>query len=179
MTTFLGTPGIGNLRGAEPFPRAARRALGDTQMRRNVGHATHTIRAKRLAAVSECADWEQLRLAGSALKQDVMARLPELLEQLERNVTARGGVVHWARDADDANRIVTDLIRATGADEVVKVKSMATQEIGLNEHLEAEGIGDRDRPRRADRPARPRLAQPHSGARDPPQPRRDPGHLQT
>ena len=140
MTTFLGTPGIGNLRGAEPFPRAARRALGDTQMRRNVGHATHTIRAKRLAAVSECADWEQLRLAGSALKQDVMARLPELLEQLERNVTARGGVVHWARDADDANRIVTDLIRATGADEVVKVKSMATQEIGLNEHLQAEGI---------------------------------------
>ena len=69
-----------------------------------------------------------------------MARLPELLEQLERNVTARGGVVHWARDADDANRIVTDLIRSTGADEVVKDKSMATQEIGLNEHLQAEGI---------------------------------------
>ena len=52
--------------------------------------------------LSECAYWEQLRLAGSALKQDVMARLPELLEQLERNVTARGGVVQWARDADDA-----------------------------------------------------------------------------
>lgn len=69
-----------------------------------------------------------------------MARLPELLEQLESNVTARGGVVHWARDADEANRIVTDLIRATGSDEVVKVKSMATQEIGLNEHLEAQGI---------------------------------------
>jgi L-lactate dehydrogenase complex protein LldF len=140
MTTFLGTPGIGNLRGDEPFPRAARRALQDSQMRRNVGHATRTIRAKRLAAVSECADWEQLRAAGSALKQDVLARLPELLEQLEANVTARGGVVHWARDADEANRIVTDLIRVTGADEVVKVKSMATQEIGLNEHLEAEGI---------------------------------------
>jgi L-lactate dehydrogenase complex protein LldF len=140
MTTFLGTPGIGNLRGVEPFPRAARRALADSQMRHNVGHATRTIRAKRLAAVSECADWEQLRLAGSALKQDVMARLPELLEQLERNVTARGGVVHWARDADEANRIVTGLIKATGSDDVVKVKSMATQEIGLNEHLEAEGI---------------------------------------
>ena len=140
MTTFLGTPGIGNLRGAEPFPRAARRALADSQMRHNVGHATRTIRAKRLAAVSECADWEQLRLAGSALKQDVMARLPELLEQLERNVTARGGVVHWARDADEANRIVTGLIKATGSDDVVKVKSMATQEIGLNEHLEANDI---------------------------------------
>ena len=69
-----------------------------------------------------------------------MARLPELLVQLEENVTARGGVVHWARDAEEANRIVTDLVRATGADEVVKVKSMATQEIGLNEHLEANGI---------------------------------------
>jgi L-lactate dehydrogenase complex protein LldF len=109
-------------------------------MRRNVGHATRTIRTKRLAAVSECADWEELRAAGSAIKQDVMARLPELLEQLEANVVARGGVVHWARDADEANRIVTDLIRVTGADEVVKVKSMATQEIGLNEHLETEGI---------------------------------------
>lgn len=140
MSTFLGTPGIGNLRGEQPFPRAAREALADSQLRRNIGHATGTIRTKRLRAVGECDDWEELRAAGSALKQDVMARLPELLAQLERNVTARGGVVHWARDADEANRIVTDLIRATGADEVVKVKSMATQEIGLNEHLEANGI---------------------------------------
>ncbi|MCC9181436.1 LutB/LldF family L-lactate oxidation iron-sulfur protein [Mycolicibacterium mageritense] len=140
MTTFLGTPGVGNLRGTESFPAAARTALANSQLRRNIGHATHTIRAKRLNAIAECPDWEDLRAAGSALKQDVMARLPELLEQLERNVIAQGGVVHWARDADEANRIVTDLIRATGSDEVVKVKSMATQEIGLNEHLEAEGI---------------------------------------
>ncbi len=143
MTAFLGVPGvpgIGNLRGDEPFPAAARRGLANTQMRRNVGHATRTIRARRLAAVSECPDWEQLRAAGEALKRDVLARLPELLEQLERNVIARGGVVHWARDATEANRIVTDLVHATGADEVVKVKSMATQEIGLNEHLEAAGI---------------------------------------
>ena len=136
MTNFPAS----NLRGDEPFPDAARKALADTQMRRNVGHATQSIRTKRSAAVAECPDWEQLRLAGSALKQDVLARLPELLEQLERNVIDQSGVVHWARDAEEANRIVTDLIRATGADEVVKVKSMATQEIGLNEHLLAEGI---------------------------------------
>ena len=131
---------MNNLRGAEPFPKAARKALADTQMRRNVGHATQSIRTKRAAAVAECPDWEQLRLAGSAIEQDVLARLPELLEQLERNVTERGGVVHWARDADEANRIVTELIRSTGAEEVVKVKSMATQEIGLNEHLLTQGI---------------------------------------
>ena len=140
MTTFLGSPGIGNIRGEESFPKAAKRALQDTQMRRNVGAATKTIREKRLGAVAECDDWEELRLAGSALKTDVMSRLPELLQQLEANVTARGGVVHWARDADEANRIITDLVKATSSDEVVKVKSMATQETGLNEYLEAEGI---------------------------------------
>ena len=141
MTTFLGTPGFGNLRGEEGFPAAARRALRNAQIRRNVGRATRAIRTKRLAAVAECPDWEQLRSAGSALKQDVLARLPELLEELEANVVARGGQVHWARDAAEANHIITGLVRARGADEVVKVKSMATQEIGLNEHLAAEGIG--------------------------------------
>ncbi|OBJ40249.1 iron-sulfur cluster-binding protein [Mycolicibacterium mucogenicum] len=130
----------GNLRGDQSFPAAARTALGDAQLRRNIGHATGTIRAKRLAAIAECDDWEQLRAAGSALKQDVLARLPELLEELEANVTARGGTVHWARDGAEANRIVAELIRDTGSTEVVKVKSMATQEIGLNEYLEAEGI---------------------------------------
>ncbi|RUP27897.1 MULTISPECIES: LutB/LldF family L-lactate oxidation iron-sulfur protein [Mycolicibacterium] len=137
---FLGQPGVGNLRGDQSFPTAARAALADEQLRRNIGHATGTIRAKRLAAIAECADWEQLRAAGSALKQDVLARLPELLEQLEANVTARGGTVHWARDGDEANHIVAQLVRSTGSREVVKVKSMATQEIGLNEYLEAQGI---------------------------------------
>lgn len=137
---FLGQPGVGNLRGEQSFPQAARTALADPQLRHNLGHATATIRAKRLAAVAECDDWEQLRAAGSALKQDVLARLPELLEELEANVTARGGTVHWARDGLEANRIVAELVRATGSDEVVKVKSMATQEIGLNEYLEDQGI---------------------------------------
>ena len=59
---------------------------------------------------------------------------------LEREVTARGGTVHWARDANEANAIVTRLVQATGETEVVKVKSMATQEIGLNEALEAAGV---------------------------------------
>ena len=140
MSTFLGTPGIGNIRGDESFPAAARKALADSQLRANLGAATTTIRDKRLAAIAEVEDWEQLRLAGSALKTSVLQRLPELLEQFEANVTARGGVVHWARDAEEANAIVTAIVRDAGADEVVKVKSMATQETGLNEHLAAQGI---------------------------------------
>src|SRR5471032_1124943 len=145
-STFLGLPvahaprGVGNLHGDETFPHAARAALGNAQLRHNLGLATATIRAKRALVVGEVPDWEELRDAGSAIKADVMARLPELLEQLENAVVARGGVVHWARDASEANEIVVDLVQATGAREVVKVKSMVTQEIGLNEALEAAGI---------------------------------------
>src|SRR6478735_610073 len=146
--TFLGVPlrRPGNhppespLRGTESFPKAAHHELANKQLRRNLAHATSTIQAKRALVVNEMPDWEALRDAGSAIKTDVMARLPELLEQLEANVTARGGVVHWAADAEEANTIVTDLVRATGAREVLKVKSMATQEIGLNEYLEEQGI---------------------------------------
>ncbi len=152
MSTFIGMPGtrhadarVGHLGAPRPFPDAAREALRDSRLRRNLAHATSTIRSKRAAVVEEVPDWEALRSAGSALKTEAMARLPELLEELERNVTARGGTVHWACDAAEANQIVLDLARAAGTPddpvtEVVKVKSMATQEIGLNEALEAGGI---------------------------------------
>ena len=140
MPTVRPAHGHGHLTLDEPFPDSARTQLGNAQMRKNIRHATHSIRAKRASVVDELPDWQQLRAAGSALKQRVMADLPALLEQLEANVTARGGVVHWARDAEEANRIVTELVKAKGVDEVIKVKSMATQEIGLEEALNAEGI---------------------------------------
>jgi len=133
-------PGVGQLRGTEPFPKAARRAVADHQLRRNIGAATRTIREKRAAVVAEVADWEQLRDAGRELKAQVMAGLDDYLVQFEAAATARGAVVHWARDAAEANRIVTGLVLATGHRDVVKVKSMATQEIGLNEALADAGI---------------------------------------
>jgi L-lactate dehydrogenase complex protein LldF len=126
--------------GEKPFPKAARAALDDRQLRANLRHATHTIRAKRARVVSEVDDWEALRAAGSGIKADVLARLPELLVQFEEAATAAGAVVHWARDAAEACEVVTSLVRQTGATEVVKVKSMATQEIGLNEALAQHGI---------------------------------------
>ena len=150
-TVDLGMPlpprspaGAGHLRGEEGFTAAARHELRNDQLRANLRKATHTIRGKRAAVVGEKEDWEELRLAGSAIKRDVMARLPELLERFEAAVTARGGHVHWARDAAEANAIVTDLVRATGRTDVVKVKSMATQEIALNEALADAGIHARE-----------------------------------
>jgi L-lactate dehydrogenase complex protein LldF len=132
--------GVGQLRQEAPFPVAAADALRDPQLRRNLGRATSTIRAKRAAAVAEVEDWDELRAAGAAIKDDVLAHLDRYLLQLEEQVTARGGTVHWAADAHEANQIITGLVRATGETRVVKVKSMATQEIGLNQALEAAGI---------------------------------------
>lgn len=85
-------------------------------------------------------DWAELREAGKRIKDHTLRHLDRYLVQLEESVTAAGGHVHWAADAEEANRIVVELVRMTGESEVVKVKSMATQEIGLNEALEAEGI---------------------------------------
>ncbi|MGI9643199.1 MAG: LutB/LldF family L-lactate oxidation iron-sulfur protein [Acidimicrobiia bacterium] len=132
--------GVGHLRGTDSFPKAARVALDDPQLRRNLGRATRTIRDKRAQVVDEVDDWQALRDAGAALKESTMAQLPELLEQLESNVIAQGGTVHWARDANEANAIVAGLVKAHGETDVIKVKSMATQEIALNEALAAEGI---------------------------------------
>ncbi len=122
------------------FPDAARAALADAQLRANLGNATSTIRDKRARVVAEVPDWEELREAGRAIKADVMAHLDEYLVAFEEAVTAAGGQVHWAADAAEANRIVLDVARTHGVDEVVKVKSLTTDEIGLNEALAAGGV---------------------------------------
>jgi L-lactate dehydrogenase complex protein LldF len=122
------------------FQTAAKRTLRDSQLRRNLANATTLIREKRLRAVSELPDWEALRAAGEAIKARAMATLPEQLERLEESVTRAGGIVHWARDGAEANAIIAGIARSHGADEVIKVKSLATDEIELNEALAARGI---------------------------------------
>ena len=129
--TFLGMP---------PFPVAARAALADTQLRRNLAHATGTIRAKRAAVVAEVDDWEELRQRAAGIKDAMLAHLDEHLLTLEASLTAAGATVHWARDAADACAVVAEVAKSHGVREVVKVKSMATQEIELNEALAAQGI---------------------------------------
>jgi L-lactate dehydrogenase complex protein LldF len=122
------------------FPAAAERALRDAQLRHNLGQATRTIRARRAQLVAERGDWEELREAGKRIRDDALRELDVHLERLEASVTAAGGVVHWARDGGEANRLVASLLHEHGASEVVKVKSITTDEIGLNDHLAREGI---------------------------------------
>ncbi|WP_133852181.1 LutB/LldF family L-lactate oxidation iron-sulfur protein [Labedaea rhizosphaerae] len=126
--------------GMPAFPDAAREAVRDSQLRANLRNATGTIRAKRARVVAERPDWEQLRVAGERIKDQALRNLADHLVEFERNATAAGAHVHWARDAAEANKIVLELVRATGSSEVVKVKSMATQEIELNESLAEHGI---------------------------------------
>src|SRR5207344_962299 len=123
-----------------PFPEAAPAALADGQLRSNVRRAQDGIRARRAAVVAELPDWEELRAAGAASKDRALHRLDLVLEELEASVAARGGAVHWARDALEANEVVTRLVRETGANEVVKVKSLTTDEIRLNDALAAAGV---------------------------------------
>ncbi|WP_202630356.1 lactate utilization protein B [Deinococcus alpinitundrae] len=130
----------GGIRPPRPFPDAARETLQDTQMRRNLKHATTTIREKRLRAVAELPDWEEIRTRGAALKDVALADLAEHLLMLEASVKRRGGQVHWARDGKEARRIVADLAAAHGAKEIIKVKSISSDEIELNAELEARGI---------------------------------------
>jgi L-lactate dehydrogenase complex protein LldF len=122
------------------FTESAKVELRNPQLRRNLRRATTTIRAKRAAVVAEVDEWEELREAGRRIKRQAMAELDVHLERLEASVVAAGGEVHWARDAAEANAIVTRLVRAAGSTEVIKVKSMATDEIGLNDALGLAGI---------------------------------------
>lgn len=133
-------------RTAPAFPKAAHNLLRDQQLRKNVHHATSVIQNKRARVVAELTDWEQLRLAGQRIREHTMAYLDAYLEQFEQNCTRAGGVVHWARDAEEARQIVVRLAKeaiqenAQQTTEILKIKSMTTEEIGLNGALEAAGI---------------------------------------
>ncbi len=130
----------GGIKPPETFAEAAHDALGNTQLRRNLGKATNTIREKRLRAIAELPDWEAIRDEGAAIKDHAMANLSEHLLLLEESITKAGGQVHWARDAAEAREIVARIALAHGTREIIKVKSITTDEVELNGGLEAHGI---------------------------------------
>src|ERR1044072_5934667 len=93
-----------------PFPESVRGALQATQLRRNTGKASTTLRAQRRQVVSEMPDWEDLRSAGQAIKERTLRHLGNHLLALEASVTAAGGQVHWAQDGVEANRVIGDIL---------------------------------------------------------------------
>ncbi len=116
------------------------RALQDAALQDALGRAMPAFRRLRGAAVAEVPEWETLREVAARIKDHALAHLDAHLAQLEAQVSAAGGVVHWASDAADARRIITDLARTRGVRLAVKSKSMTTEEIHLNPALEAAGV---------------------------------------
>lgn len=132
-------------RTAPSFQVAAKRLLRDSQVRKNVRHATNVIQNKRARVVDEMPDWQELRESGRQIRTHTLTHLGFYLQQFERNCQAAGGHVHWARDAEEARQIVVRLVQQSGGaagspTEVIKIKSMTTEEIHLNDALEAAGI---------------------------------------
>ena len=131
---------LGEAAQAPSFPDAARKLMDNTQLRHNVRHATGVIRNKREIVVGEMPDWEELRESGHQIKQHTLRHLDRYLIQFEEACTRAGGTVHWARDADEANAIIVGLIQKHGATEVIKVKTMTSDETQLNVALHSAGI---------------------------------------
>lgn len=124
---------------ADDFDRLVPKALANVELRGALAKATDTIRNRRALAL-DGVDLQHLRSQAKTTKASALDRLDEHLERFEREATARGTVVHWARDAADARRIVLDIARTSGAGLAVKAKSMASEEIGLNDALIDAGI---------------------------------------
>ena len=114
------------------FPEAARHALRDAQLRHNLRHATHTIRDKRAAAVAEVDDWEQLREAGRADQGRRRSAISTLISRRSSAASRRRAARSTGRPTPPRpTGSSPGWSQAAGASEVVKVKSIATDEIGL------------------------------------------------
>ena len=121
------------------FSGRAGRALGDERMRAAIARGTGLMLERRHEAISALANADELRDAASAIRAEALRRLPELLEQWSDNLTARGGQVHWAGDADEATAIIAEIVNRRGGEVIAKGKSMISEEIHLNAVLEQAG----------------------------------------
>jgi len=125
---------------SETFDQNARVALRDTQLRGALDNLVKTFGDRRKEVIKTVDDWEGLRNEARRIKDETLLNLDRYLEQFTGNAEKAGAVIHWARDGREACGIILDLIDAHDATNVVKSKSMATEEIHLNHALEAEGI---------------------------------------
>ena len=121
------------------FLSRSERDLRDERLRAAVRNATGLMAGSRVEALDTLEDPGGLRDAARTLRAGVMAELPELLDAWSSRLEALGGHVHWARDGAEAVVIIRDLVRRHDPRVVAKGKSMASEEIHLNEALEAAG----------------------------------------
>ena len=124
------------------FVPASRAAVQDAQLRRAFGSAGAGFDGARRDAIAEItpARWAEWQQQARRIKEHAIAHLDYYLAMLERNVRAAGGQVHFAADAEQANRIVSHIVRTRGVRVVTKSKSMVSEELGLNHILEAQGV---------------------------------------
>ena len=124
----------------ETFSENAKAALKDVQLRGALRNATTLFGKRRREAAASLSNWEELRSEARAIKDDVLLHLDRYLETFVENAESRGAQIHWARDAAEANEIICRLTLERGARNVVKSKSMTTEEIHLNTALERAGM---------------------------------------
>ncbi|MDR7439463.1 MAG: LutB/LldF family L-lactate oxidation iron-sulfur protein [Armatimonadota bacterium] len=122
------------------FSEQSVRALQDPRLREALRRALEDLRGKWARATGDLPHFDALRDRAKQIKAHTLQNLDRYLEQLEAQVQQRGGVVHWARDAEEACTTVVGVCRSAGARTVVKSKSMLTEEIELNQALERAGI---------------------------------------
>ena len=123
-----------------PFPERASAALKDTFLQQALGIATTKFIGLRQEAFAGFPEGEALRDRARAVKEATLQKLDGYLAELADNVERLGGHVHWAATGEEAREIILRLCRDRGLRRAVKSKSMATEEIDLNEALEAAGV---------------------------------------
>ncbi len=121
-------------------PEEAARFLNDSKRAKWHDETLWMVRENRDRAADQVPEWETLRELASGIKSHTLSRLDHYLEMFADNAQENGIQVHWASDANEHNKIVTQIIRDEQANHVVKSKSILTEECGLNHYLEKEGI---------------------------------------
>jgi L-lactate dehydrogenase complex protein LldF len=129
-----------NSQTSETFDQNARQALADPQLRGALRNLADTFGDRRRVAIKTVDAWETWREQARKIKAETLAHLDQYLGMFADNAERAGAQLHWARDADEARALVIGLLRAKDAQLVVKSKSMTTEELHLNEALEAVGF---------------------------------------
>jgi L-lactate dehydrogenase complex protein LldF len=122
------------------FENAAVEALGNQQQRTNFRRVMTGLMTKRTAQFPDLDELQLLRARGAAIKDRALAKLPELLIQLEQNLTANGIKVHWAESVEEGNRIILNILKKANARSIIKGKSMVSEEMEFNHFLGENGV---------------------------------------